>query len=277
MFAGDSGDGMQLTGSQFSDTSALAGNDLATFPDFPSEIRAPQGTIAGVSGFQVHIGQKEVHTSGDLADEKETICLGISGRERPVSWRNKETFSDFYSLKAELEAIFEYFQISFEIKTEANPYFDDNCSFILVLPGNRNSGYFGKISSKAAKTVGLKQDCYVAELCLSSFAELALRLRYYKQLPKYPASDRDIALIVENDVPTEDILKIIHSTGGDIVEDAFLFDIYHGKNIPEGKKSVAFRIIYRSKQQTLTDNEVDEIHGKVVSKLNKDFGAELRS
>jgi 2-oxoglutarate/2-oxoacid ferredoxin oxidoreductase subunit alpha len=67
-FAGDSGDGMQLTGSQFSDTSAIAGNDLATFPDFPSEIRAPQGTIAGVSGFQVHIGHKEVHTSGDLAD-----------------------------------------------------------------------------------------------------------------------------------------------------------------------------------------------------------------
>lgn len=67
-FAGDSGDGMQLTGSQFSDSSAIVGNDLATFPDFPSEIRAPQGTIAGVSGFQVHIGHKEVHTSGDLAD-----------------------------------------------------------------------------------------------------------------------------------------------------------------------------------------------------------------
>jgi 2-oxoglutarate/2-oxoacid ferredoxin oxidoreductase subunit alpha len=67
-FAGDSGDGMQLTGSQFSDTSAIAGNDIATFPDYPSEIRAPQGTIAGVSGFQVHIGHKEVYTSGDMAD-----------------------------------------------------------------------------------------------------------------------------------------------------------------------------------------------------------------
>ena len=67
-FAGDSGDGMQLSGSQFSDTSAFAGNDLSTFPDFPSEIRAPQGTIAGVSGFQLHIGHKEVQTPGDLAD-----------------------------------------------------------------------------------------------------------------------------------------------------------------------------------------------------------------
>ncbi len=67
-FAGDSGDGMQLTGSQFTETSALLGNDLATFPDFPAEIRAPLGTVAGVSGFQVHIGNTEINTPGDVAD-----------------------------------------------------------------------------------------------------------------------------------------------------------------------------------------------------------------
>ncbi|MFP4664859.1 MAG: 2-oxoacid:acceptor oxidoreductase subunit alpha [Bacteroidales bacterium] len=67
-FAGDSGDGMQLTGTQFSDASASLGNDLSTFPDFPSEIRAPQGTLAGVSGFQVRIGTKDIETPGDLAD-----------------------------------------------------------------------------------------------------------------------------------------------------------------------------------------------------------------
>lgn len=67
-FAGDSGDGMQLTGTQFSNTSAVMGNDISTFPDYPSEIRAPQGTIAGVSGFQVHIGASEVITPGDEAD-----------------------------------------------------------------------------------------------------------------------------------------------------------------------------------------------------------------
>ncbi|NNC96076.1 MAG: 2-oxoacid:acceptor oxidoreductase subunit alpha [Chitinophagales bacterium] len=67
-FAGDSGDGMQLTGSQFTDTSAMLGNDLATFPDYPAEIRAPQGTVAGVSGFQVHIGKITVYHPGDKAD-----------------------------------------------------------------------------------------------------------------------------------------------------------------------------------------------------------------
>lgn len=67
-FSGDSGDGMQLTGTLFSETSALVGNDFVTFPDYPAEIRAPQGTVGGVSGFQVHIGQQAVHTPGDYCD-----------------------------------------------------------------------------------------------------------------------------------------------------------------------------------------------------------------
>ncbi|NUM31742.1 MAG: 2-oxoacid:acceptor oxidoreductase subunit alpha [Bacteroidetes bacterium] len=67
-FSGDSGDGMQLTGMQFTDTAALLGNDLSTFPDYPSEIRAPIGTVAGVSGFQVHFGSKEIYTPGDSFD-----------------------------------------------------------------------------------------------------------------------------------------------------------------------------------------------------------------
>lgn len=67
-FAGDSGDGMQLTGSQFTNTAAMLGNDLSTFPDFPAEIRAPQGTIAGVSGFQLHFGSVEIFTPGDQCD-----------------------------------------------------------------------------------------------------------------------------------------------------------------------------------------------------------------
>lgn len=67
-FSGDSGDGMQLTGSLFSNLSAIYGNEISTFPDYPAEIRAPQGTLSGVSGYQVHVGSKKIHTPGDLAD-----------------------------------------------------------------------------------------------------------------------------------------------------------------------------------------------------------------
>ena len=83
-FAGDSGDGMQLTGTQFSDTSAFIGNDLSTFPDYPSEIRAPQGTVAGVSGFQVHIGHKEVTTPGDQADV--LVAMNPAALKANMNW-----------------------------------------------------------------------------------------------------------------------------------------------------------------------------------------------
>ena len=68
VFAGDSGDGIQLTGTQFTNTNALFGNDVSTFPNFPAEIRAPQGTLAGVSGFQLHFGSVEISTPGDDCD-----------------------------------------------------------------------------------------------------------------------------------------------------------------------------------------------------------------
>lgn len=86
-FAGDSGDGMQLTGSLFSDAAAQEGNVFATFPDYPSEIRAPQGTVAGVSGYQVHIGSKTIHTSGDLADV--LVAMNPASLKSNLKWTKK--------------------------------------------------------------------------------------------------------------------------------------------------------------------------------------------
>jgi 2-oxoglutarate ferredoxin oxidoreductase subunit alpha len=82
--AGDSGDGMQLSGSQFSDTTAIEGHDLATFPDYPAEIRAPQGTVSGVSGFQLHFGHTEIETPGDLADV--LIALNPAALKVNMKW-----------------------------------------------------------------------------------------------------------------------------------------------------------------------------------------------
>ncbi len=86
-FSGDSGDGMQLTGTLFSDTAALYGNDLSTFPDYPAEIRAPQGTVGGVSGFQVHLGKSEVFTPGDLADV--LVAMNPAAIKANVKWTRK--------------------------------------------------------------------------------------------------------------------------------------------------------------------------------------------
>lgn len=105
-FSGDSGDGMQLTGTQFSDTSALFGNDVATFPDYPAEIRAPQGTVGGVSGFQLHFGAKEVNTPGDYADV--LVAMNPAALKANLRWVkasgtiivNVDTFTERNLLKA---------------------------------------------------------------------------------------------------------------------------------------------------------------------------------
>ncbi len=88
-FCGDSGDGMQLTGTLFADASALYGNNIATFPDFPAEIRAPQGTISGVSGFQVHIGSDEVNTPGDFCDV--LVAMNPAALKANVRWVKPST------------------------------------------------------------------------------------------------------------------------------------------------------------------------------------------
>lgn len=87
-FSGDSGDGMQLTGQQFSDTAALFGNDVATFPDYPAEIRAPQGTVGGVSGFQVHIGGEKITTPGDYADI--LVAMNPAALKANLRWAKAE-------------------------------------------------------------------------------------------------------------------------------------------------------------------------------------------
>ncbi|MDX9725489.1 MAG: 2-oxoacid:acceptor oxidoreductase subunit alpha [Bacteroidales bacterium] len=99
-FSGDSGDGMQLTGSLFSDTAALYGNDLTTFPDYPAEIRAPQGTVGGVSGFQVHLGHSEIFTPGDYADV--LVAMNPAAIKANINWTkpggtiiyDKDNFTD---------------------------------------------------------------------------------------------------------------------------------------------------------------------------------------
>ncbi len=87
-FAGDSGDGMQLTGNLFSESTAFAGNDFATFPDYPAEIRAPQGTVSGVSGFQIHFGKVDIHTSGDKADV--LVAMNPASLKANMRWITEE-------------------------------------------------------------------------------------------------------------------------------------------------------------------------------------------
>nr|MCC8174258.1 2-oxoacid:acceptor oxidoreductase subunit alpha [Odoribacter sp.] len=153
-FSGDSGDGMQLTGQQFSDTAALFGNDIATFLDYPAEIRAPQGTLGGVSGFQVHIGHDKITTPGDYADV--LVAINPAALKANLRWVKKggtiivdaDTFTEKHFEKAGYIS---------------NPLADDSLSDYNVIPVD-----ITKLTSEALKESGLDQKSILR--CKNMFA-----------------------------------------------------------------------------------------------------------
>ena len=95
-------------------------------------------------------------------------------------------------------------------------------------------------------------------------------------LPRFPESTRDIACLVSDDYSNADVVKAIQSVKINIFESVELFDLYHGEQVPEGKKSMAYRIVYRSLDKTLTDKEVDAAHLKIINELIEKLGVEIR-
>ena len=115
-----------------------------------------------------------------------------------------------------------------------------------------------------------------AELDLNTMLELATFDRTYKPLPKFPASSRDIALVVEKDISVGENEKIINSVSSDILEKVKLFDVYEGEQVGENKKSVAYSLTYRAADRTLTDDEVSGMTDKILAALKDGVNAELR-
>ena len=140
---------------------------------------------------------------------------------------------------------------------------------------NEKVGVLREVHPDVADKFGLDLPAYVAELNLIYYI-LRLILIKYKPLPKYPAVTRDVALLVEDSILVQEIQDIIIKQGGSMVETVKLFDIYKGEQIPEGKKSIAYAIVYRQENKTLTDNEVNKVHNKILKTLEYRLGAQLR-
>ena len=117
---------------------------------------------------------------------------------------------------------------------------------------------------------------YCCEIMFDTIVRHANTNKVYKPLPKYPSTSRDIALLVEEDVQVGDIIDVIKACDDTILEDVQLFDVYRGKQVEEGKKSVAFTLTYRDKDKTLTDEDVAPVHGKVLEALKEKINAVLR-
>ena len=138
-------------------------------------------------------------------------------------------------------------------------------------------GIMGEVHPDVAENYGMDGvRIYCCEIMFDTIVRHANTNKVYTPLPKYPSTSRDIALLVEEEVQVGDIMDVIRSADNTILEDVKLFDVYRGKQVEEGKKSVAFTLTYRDKDKTLTDEDVAPVHGKVLEALKEKFNAVLR-
>ena len=137
-------------------------------------------------------------------------------------------------------------------------------------------GVCGQVHPLVAKNYDMDTAIYAAEIDFSILADLLLPKKTFTPLPKYQAATRDIAVVCEEAVTVAQLTDCIRAAGNSLLREVKLFDIYRGKGVEEGKKSVAFSLTLRADDRTLTDSDVESVVTPILSKLESDLGAKLR-
>ncbi len=195
--------------------------------------------------------------------ELPTMSIGIYGKDE-----------DFFTLKGLIEAICKLIGAHTQYERSSEPYLHPGRQ-ALVKANNKEFCVFGEVHPTVASQYGIEQRVYVAEIKLDILLGIEKRKTTYKPLPKFPAVERDFAMLCDIDIPVGTLEKAISSGAGRLLEKIELFDVYTGSQIPEGKKSVAFSVWLRSNDSTLTEAQIEEVNAKIIKKLES-VGAELR-
>jgi phenylalanyl-tRNA synthetase beta chain len=138
-------------------------------------------------------------------------------------------------------------------------------------------GVLGEVHPEVAEQFDLTKRAYLMELDLERLYSAVPERALSRPIPRYPAAQRDLAIIVDATTPAADVADAIHASGGELLRDVRLFDLYTGEGVPSGKKSLAWTLTYQSAERTLTDAEIEAAHQAIIAALAIRFGAELRS
>ncbi len=212
----------------------------------------------------------------ELPLEKARLAAMVSG-SRYCDFRRASEISDFYDLKGILEALLDNLKIadvSFRAVSDI-PFLHPGRAAQVLIKG-QVAGFIGDVHPDVLERMDLKKKAAVFELDVehigSAFSE---DIQYY-EIPRYPAVTRDVAFILGNDIEAEKAIAAADVQHQDLLDKIEVFDIYTGKNIPEGSKSLALRFTYRSAEKTLTDDEVNKVHGAVVRAIVDATSAKIR-
>lgn len=209
--------------------------------------------------------------------EKEEMVITITGNYADAQWGTPDRKVDFFDLKGiaeELIANFRWNFLKFAPIAEESKVFTQNTLCVKIK--NEIVGYIGEINKPVLKQYDIELPVYMIWLNLKPIYNAKQTKPYYAPVSPYPAVTRDLAFVLNSDINAGDLLKDIQSNAGKYLKNVNIFDLYAGKNIGEGKKSIAFSLSYQAPDKTLVDSEVEESINKVVSSIETKFGAQLR-
>jgi phenylalanyl-tRNA synthetase beta chain len=207
--------------------------------------------------------------------ERELLGLVMSGLAHPDDWRGARQM-DFYDLAGAIEAVMGSLSISgFTIERASVEYLHPGQSAVLIIDGEAVARY-GRLHPRIAQVFKFRQPVYVGEIEFARLLELPADDVRYSALPRLPASARDVSMLVPDSVMWIEIERAIKGLGIPEIVDLRVFDVYTGKGMPEGMRSLAFRVTYRSAGRTLTDEEVAGMHERIRELMVNRFGAQLR-
>jgi phenylalanyl-tRNA synthetase beta chain len=217
---------------------------------------------------------------GKLPEEREMVAGLITGNRTEQSWFSKKTGVDFYDLKGVVEGLLRSLMISdalfLKIEADVCPYFEQGVGAIVKI-ADKVVGSLGKIDGQVLKNFGLKQDAYVFDLDLAWLLGLMPESILANPLPKFPSLSRDMTFILDKEVEVGAILgqMKIFAERQSLVENYFLFDVFEGQPLEEGKKSLSFRVVYRSSSKTLTEKNIKKVHTHMSASILDKFEADL--
>ena len=210
--------------------------------------------------------------------EENMIALWVTGKRVTGSWAHADEQSTFFELKAYVMNILSRIGVPFGMlmfKDSTGDIFSK--ATVIENRGGKKLVEMGLVSKAILKSAGIDQEVYYAELNWTALMKTIKKQKVeYREISKYPAVSRDLALLIDKNVEFVTIESVAYRSEKKLLRKVELFDVYEGKNLPEGKKSYAVNFILQDEQKTLNDKQIDSIMNKIIANLKKEIGAELR-
>jgi len=218
------------------------------------------------------LGKVYLPKESSLPEEPDMLCGIIAGTRNEQWWQGNGDVVDFFDVKGVIEALLKQLDITARFEQSSDESLHPARQAAVVIEGKK-VGIFGEVHPAVAGHFEIPGAVYLFDLNLPLLVTHAGQKNYIP-IPKFPATVRDIAIVVDIGMPHQKAVDIIKSVG--LVTDVALFDIYVGNQVPPGKKSLAYRITYQSPGRTLTDVEVNKVQQAILKRLTAEIGASLR-